>query len=147
MGLSEQGDGISSATPSSTVKRGSPFASLRQLTYAWVGLWGVASDDLGNFYSRCVARGEQILNTQQPTARPEVIPHTPDIAASQPNPAVSKRRQPASIINAFAVVKPYHIDVNVAGGLPTKEEFDALLKRVEALAREVDTLVKQREEG
>ncbi len=66
---------------------------------------------------------------------------------SQPKSAASRRSRPVSVINALAVVKPYHIDVNAEGELPTKEEFDAMLERVEALAREVDALAKQREQG
>ncbi len=66
---------------------------------------------------------------------------------SQPKSAASRRSRPVSVINALAVVKPYHIDVNVEGELPTKEEFDAMLERVEALAREVDALAKQPEQG
>ncbi len=44
------------------------------------------------------------------------------------------------------VVESYHIDLNAEGILPTKQELDALSERVEALAREVEALVEQRQE-
>ncbi len=119
---------------------------VRQLAYAWVGMWAVASDDLGNFYDRCVTRGEQIMNAKPLAARPPVKPQMEDTGVSQPSVAASRRIRPVSVINAFAVFKPYHIDVNVDGELPTKEEFAALFERVEALAREVDALVDQRKQ-
>ena len=53
---------VTTSTPSDAATRTNPLDSVRQLTYAWVGMWAVASDDLGNFIQRCVARGEQIMN-------------------------------------------------------------------------------------
>ena len=62
--MSEQSEAIVTTTSSSTAERGELLAGVRQLAYAWVGMWGVASEDLGHFYERCVARGEQILNAR-----------------------------------------------------------------------------------
>ena len=144
--MSEQSEAIMSTASSSAVKRSGPLDGARQLACAWVGLWGVASDGLGNFYGRCVARGEQMLNVQLPAARPDVQSQEPDAVISQPSTAVSRRSRPVSVINAFVVVKPSRIDVNYDRELPTKEEFDALIERIEVLSREVDALVDRRKQ-
>ena len=139
--MPEQSEVVVTTVPSSTGKRSGLLDGVRQLTYAWVGVWGVASDDIGNFYSRCVARGEQLLNARPPATRPEV-----NTVVSQPIAAAAGRGGPVSWINAFVVVKPSRIDLNVEGGLPTKAEFDALIERVEALSGEVDALVDRRKQ-
>ena len=143
--VSEQSEAILPAAPTSTVKRGGLLDDVRQLAYAWVGLWGVAGEDIGNFYDRCVARGEQILNARPPMIQPEVKSSPPDITVNQPKTAGSRNIRPLSIFNAFGAVESYHFDLNAEGLLPTKQEFDALNERVEVLAREVDALAKQRE--
>jgi len=145
--MSEQSEVVVPMMPSSTVKRGGLLAGARQLAYAWVGMWSVASDDLGNFYQRCVARGEQIMNAKPPATQPEAKPHPLEAVVSQPRTAASRAIRPLSIVNAFGAVESYHIDLNADKILPTKEELDALLERVEALSREVDALVEQRQEG
>ena len=119
---------------------------VRQLTYAWVGVWGIASDDLGDFYSRCVTRGEQIVRARLPVARPRVKPQAPDTAVSQPSATASGRGRPVSWINAFVVVRPSRTEVYVDSGLPTKADFDALIERVDALSREVEALADQRKQ-
>ena len=144
--MTEQSEVHVPTVPSSTVPRSGLLDGARQLAYAWVGLWGVTSDDLGNFYQRCVARGEQLLNAKSSAARPEVQPLPSDAVASQSTTAASRRIRPVSIVNAFGAVKSYHIDLNVNRELPTKEELDALIERVEALSREVDALVEQRKQ-
>ncbi len=143
--MTDQSEVIVPATPSSTAQRSGLLDGVRQLAYAWVGLWGVASDDLSNFYQRCVARGEQTLNARL-AAQPDVPSQVPYAALGQPSTAASRRIRPMSIINAFGAVESYHIDVNADGVLATKAEFDALLERVEALSREVDALVDQRKQ-
>ena len=143
--MSEQSEAIIPAKPSSTAKRGGPLDGVRHLAYVWVGLWSVAGEDIGNFYGRCVARGDQILNARQPTVQPEVKSPAPDTTVKQPKTADSRHIRPLSIFNAFGSVESYHFDLNAEGPLPTKQEFDALNERVEALAREVDALARQRE--
>jgi hypothetical protein len=141
--MSEQSEAIVITTSASTAQPSSLLVGVRQLACAWVGMWGVASEDLGHFYERCVARGEQILNARLTTVQPEV--NQLDAAVAAPKAAAVRRIRPVSIVNAFGAVESYHIDLNAAGLLPTKEEIDALSERVEALAREVDALAKQRE--
>ena len=146
--MSEQNEAIvTNATPSVTAPRSNPLDSVRQLTYAWVGMWAVASDDLGNFIQRCVARGEQIMNASSAARAPEQKPPASDAAVVDPKKAKPKSVRPTTIVNAFGAVESYHIDLNVDQLLPTKEEFDALAERVEALSREVDALVEQREQA
>jgi hypothetical protein len=142
--MSEQSEAIVAATSSSTAERNDPLAGVRQVAYAWIGLWGVAAEDFGNFYQRCVARGEQILQAKPQSPRPEVQPSAP-YAAAEPKKPAPKVIRPLSVFNAFGAVESYHIDLNAEALLPTKQELDALSERVEALAREVDTLTKQRE--
>ena len=140
--MSEQNEAIGAATSSAAVERGDPLAGVRQLACAWVGLLGVVSDDLGSFYQRCVARGEQLLNARPSAAPPEMNPPAPDAAATPVKATVPRSIRPLSVFNAFGAVESYHIDLNVEGLLPTKQELDALSARVEALAREVDALTK-----
>jgi hypothetical protein len=135
--MSEQSEAIASTKPALPAQRGDLLDGMRQLAYAWVGMWGVASNDLGNFYQRCVARGEQIVNAKPPA---------PDAALSESKKPTPKVIRPMSVFNAFGAVESYHIDLNAEAILPTKQELDALSARVEALAREVDALVKQREQ-
>jgi hypothetical protein len=144
--MSEQREAIVITTSSSTAQPSSLLVGVRQLAYAWVGMWGVASEDLGHFYERCVARGEQILNARLTTAQPEVNPPAPEAAVAAPKAAAVRRIRPVSIINAFGAVESYHIDLNAEGLLPTKQELDAVSERVEALAREVNALVDQRKQ-
>ena len=141
--MSEQREVIVSATPSPAVKRGGLLDGMRQLAYAWVGVWIVASDDLGNFYSRCVTRGERIVRGRLPVARPQVKPQAAETGVSQPIAAASGRGKPVSWINAFVVVRPSRTEVYVDSGLPIKADFDALIERVDALSREVETLADQ----
>jgi hypothetical protein len=143
--MSEQSEAMA-ITTSSTAERSSLPAGVRQLAYAWIGMWGVASDDLSTFYHRCVARGEQILNAsaRPSAAQPEVKPPMPDAAVTPPKPTASRAIRPMSVFNAFGAVESYHIDLNAEGILPTKQELDALSARVEALAREVEALADQR---
>ena len=143
--MSEQSEVIVPASPSSAIKRSLLLDSVRQLTYAWIGVWGVANDDIGNFYSRCVARGEQIMKAGPLVAQPQVDPQAPDTVVSQPGATTSGRGRPVSVINAFVVFKPSRTEVKV-DGLPTKAEFDALAERVDALSREVEALAAQRKE-
>ena len=147
--MSEQTKAIAAAPPSSVVERGDPLAGVRQLAYAWIGLWGVAAEDLGDFYQRCVARGEQIMQAKPSASRPDMKPSVPDAAADAaamgPKKPTPKVIRPMSVFNAFGAVESYHIDLNAEGLLPTKQEVDALSERVEALAHEVEALVKQRE--
>ncbi len=148
--MSEQTEVIVTATPPTT-KQPDPLQEVRQLAYAWVGLWGVAAEDLGKFYQRCVERGEQIMNTKAPAPQPEVKPAlddtvspAPDEAGTEPKKKAAKITGPMSIFNAFGAVESYHIDLNAEELLPTKQEVEALIERVEALAREVEALTKQR---
>jgi hypothetical protein len=143
--MSEQSEAIVAATSSSTAERNDPLAGVRQLAYAWVGLWGVAAEDLGNFYQRCVARGEQIMNSQPPATSPEAKPRPLEAVVSEPRTTAARRIRPLSIVNAFGAVESYHFDLNAEGILPTKEEINSLSERVEALTREVDALARQRE--
>ncbi len=143
--MSEQSEVIISAKPSSTIRRGGLLDDVRQLACAWVGLWGVAGEDIGNFYGRCVARGEQMLNARAPAVQPEVKSSAPDTTVKQPKTAGNRRIRPLSIFNAFGAVESYHIELNAEEILPTRQELDALNERVEALSREVDALAKQRE--
>ncbi len=148
--MSEQSEVIVPAPPSSTHQRGSLLDGVRQLACAWVGMWGVASEDLGNFYQRCVARGEQLLKAQPPLARPAqpaLPPQEPDVVVSRAKSTAPRRVQPTTIMNAFGAVESYYIDLNAEKILPTKQELDALTERVEALSREVDALVEQRKQG
>ncbi len=145
--MSEQSEVVVPTIPSSTVEHGGLLVGARQLAYAWVGLWGVASEDLGNFYQRCVARGEQIMNAKPPATPPEAQPHPLEAVVSPPRTPASRAIRPMSIFNAFGAVESYHIDLNVDRILPTKEELDALSERVEALSREVDALVEQRRQA
>ena len=142
--MSEQSKAIVSAAPVPAIKRSGLLDGVRQLAYAWVGMWGVTSDDLGHFYQRCVARGEQALNARSTATQPAMVPRAPDVAIGQPLTPASRSIRPMSVFNAFGAVKSYHIDLNVEKALPTKEELDTLAERVEALAREVDLLVEQR---
>ncbi len=148
--MSEHSEVIVTQTPSSTRQRGGPLNGVCQLAYAWVGMWGVASEDLGNFFQRCVARGEQLLKAQKPAApalaaQPAPTPEAPDAVVNRAKSTVPRRVQPTTIMNAFGAVETYHIDLNAEGILPTKQELDALAERVEALSREVDALVAQRQ--
>ncbi len=144
--MSEQNEVIVPTTPTSTVEHGGLVDGVRQLAYAWVGMWGVASEDLGNFYQRCVARGEQLLKAPAPATRPAATPLEPDAAAGRAKSAAPRRVQPTTIMNAFSAVESYHIDLNAEGILPTNQELDALSERVEALSREVDALVERRKQ-
>ncbi len=139
--MSEQNDTIIDPTPSATSARGDPLAGVRQLAYAWVGLWGVAAEDFGKFYQRCVARGEQIMNLKPSASQPEAKPPAPDAAVTESKKVAPKVIRPMSIVNAFGAVESYHIDLNAEELLPTKQAFDALSARVETLA-----LAKQREQ-
>jgi polyhydroxyalkanoate synthesis regulator phasin len=143
--MSEQSETIVPAAP--TVQPRDPLVGVRQLAYAWVGLWGVAAEDLSKLYQRCVARGEQIMNSKSSATPTEVKPSTPDVAATEPKKSAPKAIRPTSIFNAFGAVESYHIDLNAEEILPTKQELDALSERVEALSREVDALVEQRKQG
>ena len=146
--MSEQNKAIvTTSTPSDAATRTNPLDSVRQLTCAWVGMWVVASEDLGKFYQRCLARGAEIMNTQPAAMPPEEKPLAQDAAAADPKKAKPKSVRPTTIVNAFGAVESYHIDLNVDQLLPTKEEFDALAERVEALSREVDALVEQRQQA
>jgi hypothetical protein len=141
--MSEQSDVIVPAVP--TAQHRDPLDGVRQLAYAWVGLWGVGAEDLGNFYQRCVARGEQLMKAKPSAAQPAVKLAAPPAGATSPKLAASRAVRPMSIFNAFGAVESYHFDLNAEGLLPTKQEFSALSERVEALAREIDGLVRQRE--
>jgi len=142
--MTEQNEVIGPTTTSSTVPRSNLLDNVRQLAYAWVGMWSVVSDDAGNFYQRCVARGEQVLNAKSSAAQPDGQLQMPDTVMSQPITAASRRIRPLSIFNAFGAVETYHLDLNVDRELPTKAELDALIEQVEALSREVDALADQR---
>ena len=144
--MSEQSEASVTKTPSSTARSSGLADGVRQLAYAWVGLWVVASEDLGNFYQRCVVRGEQIMNSKPLATQAEANSHSPEAVVSQPRTTASRAIRPMSIFNAFGAVESYHIDLNAEKILPTKEEFDALIERVEALSREVDALAERREE-
>ncbi len=145
--MSDQSEAIVPIAPILPADRNDPLAGVRQLAYAWIGLWGVAAEDFGKFYQRCVARGEEIMNAKPAAPQPEVKPPAPDAAVPLPKAAASRAIRPTSIFNAFGAVESYHIDLNAEELLPTKQEFDALSARVETLAREVDALAKQREQG
>ena len=144
--MSEQSEATVSATPPSTAQGDVLLSRARQLAYAWVGMWVVASGDLGAFYQRCVARGEQIMNAKPPATQPDVKPLTLEAAVTHPKKPTSKNVRPMSVFNMFGAVESYHIDLNAEGILPTKQELDALSERVEALAREVDALIEQRKQ-
>lgn len=143
--MAEQTEAVVTTAPASTAERNDPLAGVRQLAYAWIGLWGVAAEDLGNLCQRCVARGEQIMSAKSPKPQPEASAFAP-AAETSPKVAAFRRIRPQSIVNVFGAVESYHIDLNAEGLLPTKQELDALSERVEALAREVDALAKQREQ-
>jgi hypothetical protein len=142
--MSDQSEAVFPAA-SSTVWPSDALPSVRQLACAWAGLWVVAAEDLGNFYQRCVARGEQILQAKPPSPQPEVKPSALEVVVTEPRKPTAKVIRPMSVFNAFGAVESYHIDLNAEGLLPTKRELDVLSERVEVLAREVDTLTKQRE--
>ena len=145
--MSEQSEVIASVTSSPAGRRSGLLDGVRQLAYAWVGLWGVASEDLGNFYQRCVVHGEQIMNLKPSATQPEAKPQPLEAVVSQPRTAASRAVRPVSIVNAFGAVESYHIDLNVDRILPTQEELEALIERVEVLSREVDALVDQRQQA
>ncbi len=142
--MSEQSEALNT-TASPAAAPSEPLVSMRQWACAWVGLWGVAAEDLGKFYQRCVARGEQLLKAQPSAAQSAMKLPAPVTDVTPPKSTVPKVIRPMSVFNAFGAVESYHVDLNAAGLLPTKQELDALSERVEALAREVDTLAKQRE--
>ncbi len=144
--MSEHNEAIIIPASSATSERGDPLVGVHQLACAWVGLWGVAAEDFGKFYQRCVARGEQIMNSKPPAPQPMVKPPAPDAAVTEPKKMAPKVIRPMSIFNAFGAVESYHIDLNAEELLPTKQVFDALSARVETLAHEVDALAKQREQ-
>ncbi len=142
--MSDQNEAI--VTKTSTAAPNDLLAGVRQLACAWIGMRGVAAEDVGKFYQRCVARGEQLLKAQQPpAAQPIAKPPAPDAGVTAPKPATSRPIHPMSVFNAFGAVESYHIDLNAEALLPTKQELDALRERVEALAREVESLINQRE--
>lgn len=143
--MSAQIERIVTAAP--VAQQRDPLAGVRQLAYAWIGMWGAAAEDLGSFYRRCVTRGEQIMNAKPPAATSEAEPHPLEAAASQPRATASRAIRPMSIFNAFGAVESYHIDLNVDRLLPTKDELEAVIERVEALSREVDALLEQRKPG
>ena len=96
---------------------------LRRLAYASVGLFGVMSDEVGAFYEKCVARGEQRAKESRASAHGRQAARrtrTKPVTAKQPITAVLARSR-----------------------LATKSEMDALSARVDALAREIDVLAAQ----
>jgi hypothetical protein len=142
--MSEQSETVVTTTSASTAERNDPLAGVRQMAYAWIGLWSVAAEDFSNFYQRCVACGEQVMNAKSSVTQPEVKASAP-AAVPLPKTTAARRIRPMSIFNAFGAVESYQIDLNAEGLLPTQQELDALSERVEALAREVEALIKQRE--
>ncbi len=141
--MSEQTEASVPMAPATPDRPTDLLTDVRQLAYAWIGLWGVAAEDVGKFYQRCVARGEQIMKAR-PVPRPEAKMSPSEAEVTEPKKRTPKTIRPMSVFNAFGAVESYHIDLNVEGLLPTKQELDALSERVEALAREVDELARQR---
>ncbi len=145
--MPEQNQAIVPVAPAVNDRPTDPLTGVRHLAYAWVGLWSVALEDLGAFYQRCVARGEQALGAQaQAAAQPEVKSPDSDVDQKQLKAAARRRIQPTTIMNAFGAVESYHIDLNAEKLLPTKEELDALAERIEVLTREVEALARKREQ-
>ncbi len=142
--MSEQNEVTRPTVPA--MKRGGLFDNVRQLACAGIGLWGVASDELGSFYQRCVTRGEQLLNTPTSATRPAVKSPASEAKETQPKTKGLRPIRPMSVFNAFGAVDSYHIELNAEELLPTKQELAALSERIEALSREVEALAKQREE-
>ncbi len=143
--MSEQSEATTPPAPS-TVKRGGLFDSVRQLACAWIGMWGVASDELGSLYERCVARGEQLLHVPASPRRPAVKLPVSEDKLTPPKTTGLRPIRPMSVFNAFGAVESYHFDLNAEELLPTKQELSALSERIEALSREVEALARQRAE-
>ena len=107
-----------------TPQRGSLVDGVRRLAYASLGLFSVMTDEVGTFYEKCVARGEQKAKEAR--------------ASTRERHAVRRtRRKTAGVGQPIAAV------LN-RSGLATKSEMDALSARVDALAHEIDILVEQR---
>ena len=105
-------------------QRGSLADGVRRLAYASLGLISVMSDDVGSFYEKCVARGEQKAREARASRRGRQAARRPrrkTAGAGQPIAAMLDRSK-----------------------LATKSEMDALIARVDALSREIDALAEQR---
>ena len=107
-----------------TPQRGSLGNGVRRLAYASLGLFSVMTDEVGTFYEKCVARGEQQVKEARAAARERP-------AARQTRRKTARAGQPIAAV----------LD---RSGLATKSEMDALSAQVDALAREIDMLAEQR---
>jgi hypothetical protein len=144
--MSEPSEVTAPATPSAAAKRGSLLNGVRQLSYAWIGAFDVVREDVGDFYTRCAARGEQIVSGGPLTIRPRAIHRVSRSEVDHPGEAEPDRAAPATKtwITALFV---FYSDVMVrpkARDLATKTEINALIEQVDALSREVDALTDRR---
>ena len=112
-----------------TPQRGSLVDGVRRLAYASLGLVSVMTDEVESFYEKCVTRGEQRAREAQAATRQRQFARRPKRAGAG---AGARARQPvAAVLDRSGVV--------------TKSDMNALIARVDALAREVDRLAEQRQ--
>ena len=144
--MSEPSEGPTPATPSSAAKRGSVFDGVRQLGYAWIGACDVVREDIGDFYTRCVAHGEQIVSGGPLTIQPRVIHKVSRSAADGPDEVEPDHAEAAkkTWITALFVFYTDVVARPKSRDLATKTEISALIEQDDALCREVDTLAEQR---
>ena len=130
-------------------RRNTPFDGMRQLTYAWLGLFGLASDEFGDFYNRCVARGAETVKARRFAVRLGVRSNAPESTVIDPSDEALDRTVPATktVMNAFVVFSSNVVVRPKTAAQATQTEIDALNERVEALSREVDTLVDQHKQA
>ncbi len=110
---------------SGTPQRSSLVDGVRRLAYASLGLFSVMSDEVGTFYEKCAARGEQKAKEARASVREQQ-------AARRTRRKTAGSGQPITAV----------LD---RSGLATKSEMEALIARVDALAHEIDVLAEQRQ--
>ena len=108
-----------------TPQRGSLGNSVQRLAYASLGLLSVLSDEVETFYEKCVARGEQKAKEARAATRRRQAPRR------------SRRKTPGAGQPIAAMLD--------RSGFATKSGMDALIARVDALAREIDVLAGQQQ--
>jgi polyhydroxyalkanoate synthesis regulator phasin len=111
-----------------SAKRPDLLVGVRHFVYASVGMWEVMREEAGTFYNKCVERGERTLQATRQEA------HQRRVARRAARKPAHRSVMEAPLEAALA-----------RGGLATKAEFQALLTQVDALTREVDTLIAQRQ--
>ena len=125
--MTDNSDVTGSAGQTQADGRSGLMTGVRHLTYAWIGAVGIVGEEVGEFYKRCVARGEQVTNEARESARSRRAQWRS--ARQRETPA--KTEQPVDAL----------LD---RSGLATKSEINALIDQVDALSREVDALAQKR---